>query len=615
LLLYVAAREGRLVWRGPESLALLQPPGDMPRPAPDRRTALARSLVREWDTLILAVPPASMLTVAALSGLVWATTGGGVVFGWVLIVLVLGALLHVTVLLTCGVLSGLCWFIRQLGRPAPERVAAGLLPGEHWSMVLCHHVQPASPPRLLLREVRRRLDELLESDAAEAAADRGVRMTRGQVTEELVCPRGGVTTEDMRAEVDEWSERVADGLTVRLSDHRAIRKPIRIFDRGGFLLWYLTGEAVAVLVLAQFVSGWERAACGDACAGHPVTYGLAVRWLAQRLLFTDPYGLSPAGWPTWAIGWLVSVMSATGVLVLLATLRQHVRVRRIERNRAEERVRRLGDRSRTLIMVATAVERDAVIAAVRAVNGVEPEPLHLPHQTVLRLGTVSRTRLMLAHVEPGTVRPGSAATAAAALIDRLDLDFLIVAGICYGLDPGNQEYGDILVCDQLRAVGHRKETDPAGPRPAPPRSGREAADRIESTPPPGGERVVLVRGDYVTPSTTLLHRLHEVERTWQRPPEVHFGPMLSTSVLVNSRSLRDELRGQQPEAIGGEMEGAGVYAAAAEAKVDWIIVKAISDWGFDKQDEYRAVAAGNAAAFVILAAREGALDDPPGAAR
>jgi nucleoside phosphorylase len=303
-------------------------------------------------------------------------------------------------------------------------------------------------------------------------------------------------------------------------------------------------------------------------------------------------------------------MSVTGLLVLVAALQQYVRARRIEHARAEERIRRLRDRSRTLIMVATPVERDAVLAAARAVTGVEAEPLGAPHRTVLGLGTVSRTELMLAHVEPGTVKPGSAAIAAAALIDRLDLDFLILTGICYGLDPGPQEYGDVLVCDQLRAIEHRKETDPPGERREPPRSGREAAQRIASTPPPAGERVVLVRGDYVTPSTVLLTGLWEAQRTWRRPPEVHFGPLLSAGVLVNSRSLRDELRRREPDAIGGEMEGAGVYAAAADAKVDWIVVKAIADWGFDKLDDFQPVAARNAAAFMVHAAREGVLDDP-----
>ncbi|GAA2644768.1 5'-methylthioadenosine/S-adenosylhomocysteine nucleosidase family protein [Paractinoplanes durhamensis] len=587
LLLHAAAREGRLIWRGPDSLALLQPPGDAARPVPDLRAAVAQRLVRGWDGWVLLIPSFSLLALAALSDLVWTATGA-IFFAWALLFLVLGAVVPVAVLLACGVASSLVGFARAMRRRSPE-----VVPYENWSMVLCHHVQVETSPRLLLREVRRGLDRLLAAEAGAAAADLGVRMSHGETTEELLCLRRGVTTEGMRAEVDAWSERLAGGLSVRLSDHRAVREPVRIFDRGGFVLWYLGGQAVVLLVLARMVPIWERASCGDACAGRPVTYGSALRWLAQRLLFTDPDGLSPVSWPAWLIGWLVSIMSAVGVLVLAVALRQYVRARDVVRSRLRETRRLLNDRSRTLIMVVTAGERDAVVAAVQAVNQGEPEPFRVAGQVVLRLGVVSRTELMLAQVEPGAVGPGSAGIAAAALIDRLDLDFLILAGICYGLRPDQHEYGDVLVCDQLRAVDHRKVTDPA-----------EA-----------GDPVVLVRGDYVTPSTALLSGFRAAGRTWRGTAEVHFGPMVSASVLVNSRALVDELRAQQPDALGGEMEGAGVYAAAADAEVDWIVVKAISDWGVGKTDEHQAAAARNAAAFVVHAAREQALDDVPARGR
>jgi len=59
------------------------------------------------------------------------------------------------------------------------------------------------------------------------------------------------------------------------------------------------------------------------------------------------------------------------------------------------------------------------------------------------------------------------------------------------------------------------------------------------------------------------------------------------------------------------MEGAGVYAAAADLKKDWIIVKAICDWAdgnkdLDKAARQRA-AASNSASFVIHAIVNGGL--------
>jgi nucleoside phosphorylase len=89
---------------------------------------------------------------------------------------------------------------------------------------------------------------------------------------------------------------------------------------------------------------------------------------------------------------------------------------------------------------------------------------------------------------------------------------------------------------------------------------------------------------------------------------VHFGTVLSTNTLVNSRQLVDKLREEFPDAIAGEMEAAGVYEAATmDSKPDWIMVKAISDWGFGKTSEFQALAAQNAAEFVIHVIASGAL--------
>ena len=67
-----------------------------------------------------------------------------------------------------------------------------------------------------------------------------------------------------------------------------------------------------------------------------------------------------------------------------------------------------------------------------------------------------------------------------------------------------------------------------------------------------------------------------------------------------------------PEAIGGEMEGAGVYAAAG--KTDWILVKAICDWAdgtkhVDKEARQKA-AATNAAELVVEAIGQGGFSSP-----
>jgi nucleoside phosphorylase len=59
----------------------------------------------------------------------------------------------------------------------------------------------------------------------------------------------------------------------------------------------------------------------------------------------------------------------------------------------------------------------------------------------------------------------------------------------------------------------------------------------------------------------------------------------------------------EPEAIGGDMESWGVYAACHESKVEWIVLKAICDWADGNKSENKRqnqqMAAKNAAEFLF----------------
>jgi len=131
-----------------------------------------------------------------------------------------------------------------------------------------------------------------------------------------------------------------------------------------------------------------------------------------------------------------------------------------------------------------------------------------------------------------------------------------------------------VVATQVRAVEHRKVTTRAD-----------------------GSEYEITRGPRPEASSDLLSHAHVLGR--RRTPRVHFGPMLSLNTLVNSPTERARLRALDEEAEAGEMEATGLYAAAAQAKRDWIIVKGISDWGVGKTDEQQGPAARHAADFVV----------------
>ena len=102
-------------------------------------------------------------------------------------------------------------------------------------------------------------------------------------------------------------------------------------------------------------------------------------------------------------------------------------------------------------------------------------------------------------------------------------------------------------------------------------------------------------------ASTAGHHLVERFTVAVPPPGVRVwqGTLLSWDVLVDFPPLRAALKDRYRDALGCEMEGAGVYAASVRAGIEWIVVKGICDWGQHKNDGAQGLAAGNAAGLVL----------------
>ena len=87
--------------------------------------------------------------------------------------------------------------------------------------------------------------------------------------------------------------------------------------------------------------------------------------------------------------------------------------------------------------------------------------------------------------------------------------------------------------------------------------------------------------------------------------------MLSLPTLIDDIDERRRLIKAYPGAIGGEMEGRGMVSAAFNRKCDWLLIKAICDWGYGKnavpgaKERDQKIAAHNAADFVRYAVEHG----------
>lgn len=153
---------------------------------------------------------------------------------------------------------------------------------------------------------------------------------------------------------------------------------------------------------------------------------------------------------------------------------------------------------------------------------------------------------------------------------------VIGIGIAYGANESKQQIGDVLVPTYI-INGDWVKVTPDGPIQRGPR-------------PPCSETLVKCFIDW-------KHTLDAPER-W---PSVHMGAILSGDPLVNYKKfLEEKLRSvATDEVCGGEMEATGLWQAASSQGVDWIIVKGICDWGYDKnnptQEDDQALAAKHAA--------------------
>src|SRR6266480_806098 len=254
----------------------------------------------------------------------------------------------------------------------------------------------------------------------------------------------------------------------------------------------------------------------------------------------------------------------------------------------QERERGLG--CDVLLVTAAEVEAWAVLK-VFTVQG-SPFGRHdIDNNTYFDLGVIGGARTFLVQSEMGDGGPAGASLVVNEGIKTLSPSVVIMVGIAFGLIPQEQSLGDILVSRQL--VGYELQ-------------------KIEQGP--DGKESIMPRGDRVSASPRLLSQLRASIFDWQGP-KVHFGLVLSGDKLVDHINFRNKLLGIEPEAIGGEMEGTGVYSAAHLNKVDWILIKAICDWADGHKDNtQQQQAAENAASFILhVLQQRGLAQDDSGA--
>lgn len=238
-------------------------------------------------------------------------------------------------------------------------------------------------------------------------------------------------------------------------------------------------------------------------------------------------------------------------------------------------------RADVLLVTVTKVETRAVLEVFCAA-GQKDRARHVDGRVYFDLGMVNGARVMLTQCEMGAGGLGAAQQAVEKGIAALSPVAVIMVGIAFGVSEEKQRIGDVLVTEQLRLYELQRVGTHEG----------------------GGSAKIVLRGDKPHASPWLLNLVKSSEVMWEGAT-LRFGTILTGEKLVDNLDFREQLRGFEPEAIGGEMEGAGLYVTCHDRKVDWILIKAICDWadghkGKDK-DERQKLAAKNAAEFALHA--------------
>ena len=161
----------------------------------------------------------------------------------------------------------------------------------------------------------------------------------------------------------------------------------------------------------------------------------------------------------------------------------------------------------------------------------------------------------------------------------INAQYVIAIGICYGMKEGKTKLGHVIVAKSIIDMSSKRASDHGVvARPKEWESGSTLYGIFNRS---RGFELASGGGEFV---------------------EVHTGVLTSENTLVASQDYKKKILDQIPQALGGEMEGAGILQAAKGGEYEGIVIKGIADWGNKDKEPYRKwqkFVAGAAAKYVL----------------
>lgn len=144
--------------------------------------------------------------------------------------------------------------------------------------------------------------------------------------------------------------------------------------------------------------------------------------------------------------------------------------------------------------------------------------------------------------------------------------YVIAIGICYGMNNAKSELGDIIVAESVWDISETRVID--------------GKKKFNPDKYPTGTKLLNIFADHDT--FTVLPDKPNV-----KPVNIHYGILVTEDTLVDSKDHKKDILKLISRAIGGEKEAEGINAAATNGHYEWIVIKAIADWGDGNKEPYR----------------------------
>jgi len=213
-----------------------------------------------------------------------------------------------------------------------------------------------------------------------------------------------------------------------------------------------------------------------------------------------------------------------------------------------------------LIVTVTDVETKATHDKLNPINGYSNILQVYDDDSTYYFGVLGKYNIVHVQSNMGSVGRDSAIMTISSAVKTLKPKFVIMVGIAFGVNDEKQNIGDVLIAEGIIPYDNK---------------------RVGET--------TIQRGQNAPSSKVLVNRLKAV-KSWQyfindtKVANTIFTQILSGEELIDNKERRDELVREFPIAKGGEMEGAGLFAAC-DGNVDWILVKGICDFADGNKGE------------------------------